>query len=81
MIALDLPGHGESAALPEDETFLEACRAALAAVLDAFALDRVDAWGDGGGATVLADFARHQPARIRALSMTNAPELPLVQAG
>ncbi len=80
VIALDLPGHGESDALPQDVGFLDACRQALAAVLDEFKFESVDAWGQGGGATVLADFAASAPERFNCLVLSGVQYVSASQA-
>jgi haloalkane dehalogenase len=70
VIALDLPGHGESDGLPQGVDFLPACRAAIIAVLNELDYESVDAWGQWGGATILADFASFAPARINSLVLS-----------
>ncbi len=72
VIALDLPGHGESDAMPDDTTFLDAVAAALDAVLDAFGLQHVDAWGEWGGSTALIEYARRHPDRLRHIAVSGA---------
>jgi len=79
VITLDLPGHGESDALPDGVGFLEACRSAIAAVLDAFATAPVDAVGINEGATVLADFASQSENRLHALYLTGVRTLSAEQ--
>jgi len=79
-IAVDLPGHGESDPLPPGMDFLAACRAALAAVLDAVGADTADGWAQAEGCIVLADAARHMPERIRALSLCELPQTDAAEA-
>ena len=76
VITLDLPGHGETDALPEGSGFLDACCAAMAAVLDVLGADVIDACGLEEGALVLAEFARRHPRRIHALHMSGMWECP-----
>ncbi len=80
VIALDLPGHGESAGAPTGMPYLETCRAALTAVLDHFRIARACGLGTGEGATVLADYARHATDRLQALYLADAPDLTAAQA-
>ena len=70
VVAIDLPGHGESDLLPADAGFLDACAAAITAVLDKLAIEQVDGWGQWGGATVLADAASREPGRFRKLALS-----------
>jgi len=71
VIALDLPGHGESDALPDGTRFLAASIAAINAVLDACEIDSVDAWGQSGGATVLVAFAHECSERVHGLVLND----------
>lgn len=75
VIALDLPGHGESDALPDGAGFLDACRAAISAALDACSVATVEAAGNAEGATVLVDYAVHEPQRIKKLLLGEVREL------
>lgn len=80
VIALDLPGHGESDGLPNGVEFLPACRAAITSVLDALQCSSVDAWGQWGGATVLADYAQSAPERINSLVLSGVQNVSKQQA-
>ncbi len=75
VIALDLPGHGESAGLPDGETFLAACRIAINALLNHFGFARVCGLAVGEGAVVLVEYARHAGECIAALYLAGMPEL------
>jgi len=70
VIALDLPGHGETDALPDKAGFLDASCQAISAVLAAFSLESVDACGVEEGAIVLANFARRHPGSVHALHLS-----------
>jgi pimeloyl-ACP methyl ester carboxylesterase len=74
VLAIDLPGHGESDAVPlrGRPSIAAHARAALAA-LDALALDRCDVIGMGSGATVALALALRAPARIAQLTMVGLP--------
>ena len=76
VLSLDLPGHGESDALPDGVDFLPASIDAIAAVLDACGIDAADAWGQGAGATVLVAFAQAMPPRINRLVLNGLQHLP-----
>lgn len=71
VIALDLPGHGESDPLPDGVSFLEASAAAITAVLDSCDAESVDAWGEGGGATVLVNYSQLAPQRLHRLMLSD----------
>ena len=72
VIALDLPGHGESDSWPADVTFIDAAEQAILAVLDELDISSVDAWGEWGGGSLLCEFARRQPQRIAGLAISGA---------
>ena len=74
VIAVDLPGHGESTPPPAGMDYLAACAASLSAVIDAFGLDVIDAWGEREGAAVLAEFATRSASRLRALALSEVPD-------
>ncbi len=80
VVALDLPGHGETDGLPDNIGFLDACEAAIAAVLDKLQIEQVDGWGQWGGATVLAAAASRQPQRFRKLALSGVQCLEAGQA-
>ncbi|MBT8423215.1 MAG: alpha/beta fold hydrolase [Gammaproteobacteria bacterium] len=80
VITLDLPGHGETDALPDGVSFMDACAAAISAVLDALYVDVADACGFGEGALVLADFVRRHPGRLSGLYAAGLPELSAHEA-
>ncbi|HJP04023.1 MAG: alpha/beta fold hydrolase [Gammaproteobacteria bacterium] len=65
VIALDLPGHGESHPLAGHAMFLDSTATAILAVLDQLGFPTVDAWAEWGGSTVLIDFIGRHPERIR----------------
>jgi pimeloyl-ACP methyl ester carboxylesterase len=79
VLALDLPGHGESHRL-NGQDFMAAGTAALAAVLDDFAFPQVQAVGCGGGAVMLAAAARSMPDRFAALVLSGLPYLDAAAA-
>lgn len=70
VIAVDMPGHGESAALPKGSD-LPAFVAWFAAFLDALALERVNAAGHSMGALVAGGAAATFPGRIRRVALLN----------
>ena len=75
VLALDLPGHGESDALPLGAEFLPASVAAIAAVLDACGIDALDSWGQGAGATVLVAFSQSYPRRVNRMVLNGLQHL------
>jgi len=79
VLALDLPGHGESHGLDEQD-FLAACAGAIAAVLEHFAISQAQVIGLGGGAVVALAAARAKPARFAALALCGLPYLDAAAA-
>jgi len=65
IIAPDLPGHDRSPGPARDR--IDACAEALAALLDALALDRVFLLGHSMGGAVALAFALAAPQRVRGL--------------
>jgi pimeloyl-ACP methyl ester carboxylesterase len=66
VLALDLPGHGESDGAGAAQT-VEAWALAVQRVLDVLRVDRVWLYGHNGGAATAVELARRAPDRIRAL--------------
>ncbi len=65
VIALDLPGHGESDnTLPRRKVTVAAYAKALAGALDALAIERCDFLGQWGGGLVGLELALSEPRRI-----------------
>lgn len=68
VVALDLPGHGESGvALPG--LSLQALAGFVARFLDTLALPRVHVVGHSMGAAIAAQLARDQPGRVASLAL------------
>ena len=72
VIAIDLPGHGESDSWPHDVAFIDAALVAIRAIVDEFSLNSFDAWGEWGGASLLCEFVKCQPGRITNLVIAGA---------
>jgi len=71
VIALDMPGHGGSS-LPPAETRLSDYSDAVAALLDALAIERAHVVGHSMGALVALQFALEHPARVLGVVAMNA---------
>ena len=67
VIAIDLPGHGESEPQPGNPQTVAAWTDAVAAVLDRLAIGRVHALGHNGGAAVALELAVSRPQRVASL--------------
>ena len=67
VLAPDLPGCGDSTALPGEETSVEAMADRLAAGLDALGLEAVDAYGLHLGARIAVELSHRHPGRVRRL--------------
>lgn len=74
VVAIDLPGFGQSDPLPEART-LDDYAAAAAAALDAFDWRSADVVGHHTGAVVAAVLAGAAPARVRRLVLNGFPLL------
>jgi pimeloyl-ACP methyl ester carboxylesterase len=73
VLALNLPGHGESDnVLAKDAVTVPAYAAALMAALDALGLKEIDFLGTWGGGLVGLELALQQPTRVRKLIMADA---------
>lgn len=68
-LALDLPGHGESDALPGNPQSVEAWARAILAALDTLGLGRVHVHGHNAGASIAVELAVQQPGRVRSLTL------------
>ena len=81
VIALDLPGHGQSdPRLPEAS--LAGLAGFVAAFLDTQGVDRVHAVGHSMGGAIAARLALDQPARVASLTLVNSAGLgPEINAG
>lgn len=74
VLAIDLPGHGESDAAPlRRRPSIAAHARAAHDALDALALDRCEVIGMGSGATVALALAQRAPARIAQLTLVGLP--------
>lgn len=67
VLAVDLPGHGESDPLPGGEQSVESWADAVLATLDALRIAAVHLYGHNGGASVAVEIANRSPARVRSL--------------
>ena len=75
VIAIDLPGHGESAAAVSEIT-TQTCADSVLSVLNGLDLQQVDLVGVDGGSFVAADLASRHPVRVRRLAAVH----PLIVA-
>lgn len=71
VIAVDMPGHGRSAPLPEDSD-LPAYLDWLDAVLDALELEAVSIAGHSMGALIVGGYAITRPERVTRAALLNA---------
>ena len=72
VLAVDLPGHGESDnTIGETDVTVARYRAVLGQALDSLGLEQVDFYGMWGGGLVGLDMAVAEPGRIRRLVMSN----------
>lgn len=69
VLALDLPGHGESDALPGQKQDIDAWTAAALRVLDGLGVGAVHAYGHNGGAAVAVELALRARQRILTLTL------------
>ncbi|MFN4276024.1 MAG: alpha/beta fold hydrolase [Ferrovibrio sp.] len=67
VIAIDLPGFGDSARWPGHDIGLQGQVAALAAIVDALGLRKLHLGGNSMGARVIALYAAAHPDRVRSL--------------
>jgi len=72
VIAIDLPGHGESEPLPGNPQTIAVWSDAVVAALDRLAVNRVHALGHNGGAAVALELAVGRPERVASL-LLDAP--------
>lgn len=70
VIAIDMPGHGESERIASDAK-LDAFVAWLAAVIDELGLDSVNVAGHSMGALIAGGIAATQPHRVRRVALLN----------
>jgi pimeloyl-ACP methyl ester carboxylesterase len=68
-LALDLPGHGESDALPGNPQQVAAWADAALRALDTLGIGRVALYGHNGGAAAAVELACRAPARVAALTL------------
>jgi pimeloyl-ACP methyl ester carboxylesterase len=82
VLALDLPGHGNSYR-PSRSMRIEDLTRDIFAVLDALRVSEVRVIGNSLGGAVASEMALRQPERVRALVLVNAlgfdPNIPLFQ--
>lgn len=69
VMAFDLPGHGESDALPGTPQTVEGWAGALVRLLDALGIGAVHLYGHNGGAAVAVEAALLAKARVRSLTL------------
>jgi pimeloyl-ACP methyl ester carboxylesterase len=67
VLALDLPGHGESEALADDEQHVAEWVRSVLSVLDRLSISTCHVYGHNGGATVAVELALRHPKRIVSL--------------
>lgn len=67
IVGFDLPGHGESDALPGNPQDHDTWVRAACAVLDHLGLSKVHLWGHQGGAALACAIAAHFPERVASL--------------
>lgn len=67
VFAIDLPGHGESDALPGNPQSVEEWTTAALCALNALDLERVHVYGHNGAAGIALEMARRAPDRIRSI--------------
>ena len=67
VIAIDLPGHGESEPRPGNPQTVATWTDTVAAVLDRLSISRVHALGHNGGAAVALELAVSRPQRVASL--------------
>ena len=80
VIALDLPGHGQSGA-PANEAFTTALYSdAIEAVLVEAGVERAVLVGHSMGVPVIANYARAYPDRVAALVSVDGPDVPQPQS-
>jgi pimeloyl-ACP methyl ester carboxylesterase len=72
VIAVDLPGHGQSQ-IPDSEFSMDLFAKATAAVLDHAGVDRAVLVGHSNGTPVIRQFYRLFPGRTRALVVVDGP--------
>ena len=76
VVALELPGHGESDdLLPADTPSIAAYAQVVAAALDALALADCDVVGLGAGAVIALELALLDRSRVHALAMVGVAEV------
>ncbi|MDH3691955.1 MAG: alpha/beta fold hydrolase, partial [Gammaproteobacteria bacterium] len=72
VLAVDLPGHGESDnTIGENDVTVARYRTVLGQALDSLGLEQVDFYGMWGGGLVGLDMAVAEPDRVRRLAMSN----------
>jgi len=76
VLAIDLPGHGESEAPPEAIASIGTAAGWALRVLDQLGLGRVSLFGHQGGAAVAIEMAIRSPDRIASLALEAPPVLP-----
>lgn len=74
VVAIDMPGFGQSDPLPEGRRLEDYAEAALA-TLDAFGWGRADVVGHHTGAVIAAQLAGLHPARVRRIVLNGFPLL------
>jgi pimeloyl-ACP methyl ester carboxylesterase len=72
VLSLDLPGHGESDALADDEQSVDAWLNSVLSVLDRLGISTCHVYGHNGGATVAVELALRHPKRVVSL-LLDAP--------
>ncbi|MDO9279909.1 MAG: alpha/beta fold hydrolase [Polaromonas sp.] len=72
VLALDLPGHGESDALADATQSVDAWLNSVLSVLDRLGISTCHVYGHNGGATVAVELARRHPSRVVSL-LLDAP--------
>lgn len=69
VLAIDLPGHGESDPLPDRSQSVEGWADTALATLDALRIGAVHLYGHNGGAAVAVEIALRSPARAKTITL------------
>jgi pimeloyl-ACP methyl ester carboxylesterase len=73
VIAIDLPGHGDSDPLPDAAPALDAYGEAVLSALDALGVGDFDLYGEGGGGIVAAAIATASAGRVKSMVLAEPP--------
>ena len=76
VIAMELPGHGDSDPFETDAPTLDAYAQALRSALDGLGVEAFDLYGEVGGGIVAAAIAAAKPSRVARLVLVEPPLVP-----